>query len=1459
MSEESLGWIGPYHVERELGHGAMGTVYLARDPQLRRQLAIKVLAEGMEDEVDRARFEREVEALTKLGTHPGIVGLASAGTLPDGRPYLAMDYVEGQDLEQLLKLGLSKERIVDYTLQVASALGFAHELGVVHRDVKPGNVLIEASGERAFLADFGLVRFSGSKDQNLTMTGEIVGTPAYMAPEQLHPEGYGEVGPWTDVYALGAMIYFALTGRSANGEGGAIALMANLASGERPAPLSILLEDDFGRRVAPVVDIALNLRPSERYPSASVMAEALSKALEGESPAPPISRSSLMVLGGALIAIAIAAVGAGVVLSRPGASPTPTLSPGGQAGLDPVLAAFSAGETGRARRLLGEGPFESSAAPVLIASGEAKAALKAVGPRGVGLDPFDWARAAAEAQDTEAHSAALRSLGPGPAMFLAVEAGQEVEDNPLASAEWRQLTRAVRGWVQGDVIFARLEVAELLEKSDLEVQIRWEAVSLSIRLELALGDLRSAVRAWEGWAPTQPLGEARRVAWASLLAACAAQENLQIESTLLATAAARAPSSAPGLAATRAADAINSGDKLSPGAPQHALELCLRRGQRWLALAEAGLDPRGAERALRLLDLGRGASSSSTVSRARALRLSNRLTTAREVLDDAPSSPEKALLVAQLSAQALDEAGLGLDLARLDDSTPDRESLRQGWAGVAEALGDPTQPRLRLALGAALAEQGEAEEGEPAEAVRERARRILRRIAGDPSEVVAARVALAEASLTLGGSRQDVRSASLELAARGEEFLAGDVPPLVRLEALRVLGCLGETEAAQAYLGLCADLPARAWLSLGAADVADSRSERRSWVSHVERLSRGRLGLVQLGQGAPSDFARALLAISDPEVRFGSTRSSLERLGRTVIDHPDATSPVLQLLAWDPDRSSQAAGALREDWSPKTPAEWLARALSCLVGEEYSPAELREAIRCCGVSIRTSERPLPGAHLIRGLCLKLSGPKAGDLSQQDLEAARAGIPWSQGPWRAELTRDPDSEWVLDELTSRGGIRLQKSVTLDTGGLFRLKKKVRAKLKERAKQAKGGKWGKRSLAVILLRHADKPPEGEQRPSLERLEEKLRVGISDKRVRKGALARGLRELAKDTRRVDRRQAARAAWEAIWARPLGGAACGQALTLELRDRVPFSRAPLFGELVTKLGEPKLKDIRGGTYERRFWMECDLLGRQGLMEMVASEGKQPLLSREDLLRPGSLSRALLEVPWDRDINQDALDQSLPGEDWRESALALRRAAAYAVLERAGSALIYETGRRVLKRVFYAKEAAAPRAWGLLAAAVRDAVELSDSESESKSEREATRKRKNLTRLRGLEADVLIYRASRVEGEDREAFLDQTAELLEGASAEDVSEGRRFFAHWRVARLALLRGEDPEDALKDALRRFGKQWESDRKGYLRAVKKAPFQGVLEANEAYAEWLEDLERKDRKRKRESKRSRRHGR
>jgi serine/threonine protein kinase len=199
---------------RPLGDGKMAKVYLARETELQRAVAVKVLrSELCADDTARARFEREARSAASL-THPSVVAVHRFGRLPDGTPYLVMTYVNGRTLADRLKAeGPMREQEARTLLkQMASALAAAHKKGIVHRDVRPANVLVEEDTGRFLLADFGIAGLQeggGGAGPRLTRTGQIIGEPRYSSPEQLRGE---KVTGQADLYSLAILAYEVLTG-----------------------------------------------------------------------------------------------------------------------------------------------------------------------------------------------------------------------------------------------------------------------------------------------------------------------------------------------------------------------------------------------------------------------------------------------------------------------------------------------------------------------------------------------------------------------------------------------------------------------------------------------------------------------------------------------------------------------------------------------------------------------------------------------------------------------------------------------------------------------------------------------------------------------------------------------------------------------------------------------------------------------------------------------------------------------------------------------------------------------------------------------------------------------------------------------------------------------------------------------------------------------------------------------
>jgi serine/threonine-protein kinase len=202
---------GRYRIERVLGGGGMSVVYCAHDEELHRTVAVKLLAEHLaEDEEFRERFLREARMAARL-SHPNVVAVYDAGD-DDGRPYMVMEVVEGETLADVLRRAgpLPAGEVVELGIQAAAGLEHAHAHGLVHRDVKPQNLLLRTDGVLK-VADFGIARAAAAATNRLTQVGTIMGTAEYLAPEQA--AGH-DVTAAADVYSLGAVLYEALTGRT---------------------------------------------------------------------------------------------------------------------------------------------------------------------------------------------------------------------------------------------------------------------------------------------------------------------------------------------------------------------------------------------------------------------------------------------------------------------------------------------------------------------------------------------------------------------------------------------------------------------------------------------------------------------------------------------------------------------------------------------------------------------------------------------------------------------------------------------------------------------------------------------------------------------------------------------------------------------------------------------------------------------------------------------------------------------------------------------------------------------------------------------------------------------------------------------------------------------------------------------------------------------------------------------
>jgi serine/threonine-protein kinase len=276
--------IAGYRLEEQIGRGGMGVVYRATHVALERKGAVKLIAPELAANEDfRRRFQRESRLAASID-HPHVIPVFDAGE-EDGQLYVAMRYVQGTDLGALLgKEGpLTPERAVDVVAQVADALDAAHELGLVHRDVKPANILLETrgSGYHAYLTDFGLVKAMGAASGVLTRTGQWLGTPDFAAPEQILG---GEVDARTDVYALGCILYQAIAGKPPYVRDTDVAkVFAHL---QEPPPTLSAARPGVTDVLDGVVRTALAKAPEERQASAGALAAAARAAIEAGPGAP---------------------------------------------------------------------------------------------------------------------------------------------------------------------------------------------------------------------------------------------------------------------------------------------------------------------------------------------------------------------------------------------------------------------------------------------------------------------------------------------------------------------------------------------------------------------------------------------------------------------------------------------------------------------------------------------------------------------------------------------------------------------------------------------------------------------------------------------------------------------------------------------------------------------------------------------------------------------------------------------------------------------------------------------------------------------------------------------------------------------------------------------------------------------------------------------------------------------
>ena len=331
---------GRFELEEVVGSGGMASVYRAHDRMLERPVAVKILHEHyVSDEEAVERFQREARSAAQLA-HPNIVTVIDRGE-DDGRPYIVFEYVEGENLKQLVTRegALPVGTVIDLGIQIAQALEAAHERGVVHRDIKPQNVLLAEEG-RVKVTDFGIARSRGT--EGLTLTGTIMGTSDYIAPEQAKGEPAGEA---SDIYSLGVVLYELLTGRVPYEAESPVAVAMRHVHDPIPSVRSV--RPEVPPRLDAAVRRALAKEPRDRFASMSDLVAELEACRRGDVPVahdssatvivPPVARQKprrarralrMMMITLLAVAVVVAAAVGAYVLTK-GASKATGIGGGG--------------------------------------------------------------------------------------------------------------------------------------------------------------------------------------------------------------------------------------------------------------------------------------------------------------------------------------------------------------------------------------------------------------------------------------------------------------------------------------------------------------------------------------------------------------------------------------------------------------------------------------------------------------------------------------------------------------------------------------------------------------------------------------------------------------------------------------------------------------------------------------------------------------------------------------------------------------------------------------------------------------------------------------------------------------------------------------------------------------------------------------------------------------------------
>ncbi|BBM86991.1 protein kinase domain-containing protein [Candidatus Uabimicrobium amorphum] len=260
-----------YQLQEKIGEGGMGSVYRAVDLKLQRTVAIKVITNEVTSQHDVERFLREARAMAKLD-HENIVQIYEVGISPV--PFIAMEFLEGKTLKELIYEKLSPQKLVEIVIQIARALRVAHKQSIIHRDIKPANIIV--SDGKAKLMDFGLAKNRGNSEKSLSKSGAIVGTAAYMPPEQVR----GETAPTNDIYSLGAVLYEGLTGMPPFQGDNYLNILSQLVLKDPVAPRE--LNPDISIYLEAICLKCLHKKPQLRYQTARSLENDLDNFLQGK-------------------------------------------------------------------------------------------------------------------------------------------------------------------------------------------------------------------------------------------------------------------------------------------------------------------------------------------------------------------------------------------------------------------------------------------------------------------------------------------------------------------------------------------------------------------------------------------------------------------------------------------------------------------------------------------------------------------------------------------------------------------------------------------------------------------------------------------------------------------------------------------------------------------------------------------------------------------------------------------------------------------------------------------------------------------------------------------------------------------------------------------------------------------------------------------------------------------------